>query len=97
MFLSSPCLGGLQVHFIKNTRRTKARRRLRLERVQRVEDFLRPYKLKGWNATRWEMEKLEKMRQSRLLLGTETGNTIGPTGELLQTETEIGHRESTRE
>jgi hypothetical protein len=66
MFLSFPCLGGRQVHFNKVTRRAKARRRARLERVTKVEDFLRPYKLKCWNATRWEVTRLENLRLSQM-------------------------------
>lgn len=63
MFFTKPCLGGLQVHFNKITRRTKARRRAQLNRVREVEDFLRPYKLKRWGSTRWQINQLEKLKE----------------------------------
>jgi len=48
--------GGRQEHVFRFTKTVKARKKRQLARVRSVEEFLRPYKLNRWGATKWEIE-----------------------------------------
>jgi len=43
----------------------KANRRKDLQRVRRVEDFLRPYPLNKWRATRWYIEAEDRHKEEQ--------------------------------